>query len=64
MVLGQLDINIEQKGASLMAQMVKNLPAMQETWVQSLAQENPLGKEMETHSSTLAWKNPMDGGAW
>ena len=47
-----------------MAQMVKNPPAMQETWVQSLGQEDPLEKEMATHSSTLAWKNPMDGGAW
>ena len=39
---------------SLVAQMVKNLPAMQETWVQSLGQEEPLEKEMATHSSTLA----------
>ena len=38
--------------------MVKYLPAMQETWVQPLAQENPLEKEMATHSSTLAWKIP------
>ena len=38
--------------------MVKYLPAMQETRVQSLAQENPLEKEMATHSSTLAWKIP------
>ena len=41
-----------------MAQKVKRLPAMQETWVQSLGQEDPLEKEMETHSSTLAWKIP------
>ena len=41
---------------SLVAQMVKYLPAMQETWVQSLGQEDPLEKEMATHSSTLAWK--------
>ena len=40
--------------ASLVAQLVKNLPAMQETWVQSLGQEDPLEKEMATHSSTLA----------
>ena len=39
---------------SLVAQMVKYLPAMQETWVQSLGQEDPLEKEMATHSSTLA----------
>ena len=38
--------------------MVKNLPAMQETWVQSLGQEDPLEKEMATHSSILAWKSP------
>ena len=40
------------------AQMVKNLPAMQEAWVQSLDQEDPLEKEMATHSSILAWRNP------
>ena len=45
-------------GASLMAQMVKNLPAMQETQVQSLGQEDPLQKEMATHSSILAWRIP------
>ena len=38
--------------------MVKNLPAMLEAWVQSLGQENPLEKEMATHSSILAWKIP------
>ena len=47
-----------------LAQMVKHLPTMWETWVQSLGQEDDLEKEMATHSSTLAWKNPMDGGAW
>ena len=41
-----------------MAQMVKRLPAMQETWVQSLGWEDALEKEMTTHSSTLAWKIP------
>ena len=41
-----------------MAQMVKRLPTMQETQVQSLGQEDPLEKEMETHSSILAWKIP------
>ena len=39
-----------------MAQLVKNLPAMQETWVRFLGWEDPLEKEMATHSSTLAWK--------
>ena len=41
-----------------MARMVKRLPAVQETWVQSLGPEDPLEKEMATHSSTLAWKIP------
>ena len=41
-----------------MAQTIKPLPAMWETWVQSLAWEDPLEKEMATHSSTLAWKIP------
>ena len=42
--------------ASLVAQSVKNLPEVQETWVQSLGWEDPLEKEMATHSSILAWK--------
>ena len=46
------------KWASLVAQRVKHLPAMQETWVRSLGQEDPLEKEMAIHSSTLAWKIP------
>ena len=37
---------------------------MWQTQIQSLGQEDPLQKEMATHSSILAWKNPMDGGAW
>ena len=44
--------------ASLVAQMVKNLPAMWETWVQSLAWENPLEKGRATHSSILTWRFP------
>ena len=42
--------------ASLVAQSVKNLPAVQETWVQTLGWEDPLEKEMANHSSILAWK--------
>ena len=42
--------------ASLVAHLVKNLPAMQETWVRSLGWEDPLEKEMATHSSILDWK--------
>ena len=41
-----------------MAQTVKNLPAMKEIWFQSLGQEDPLEKEMSTHSSVLAWRIP------
>ena len=44
--------------ASLVAQLVKNLPAMQETWVRSLGWEDPLEKEKATHSSILAWRIP------
>ena len=42
----------------LVAQLVKNLPAVQETWVQFLGQEDPLEKEMAIHSSILAWRIP------
>ena len=44
--------------------MVKHLPAMWETQVGFLGQEDPLEKEMTTYSSILVWKNPMDGEAW
>ena len=44
--------------AALITQLVKNLPAMKETWVQFLGQEDPLEKEMATHSSILAWRIP------
>ena len=44
--------------ASLVAHMVKNLPAIQETWVQSLGWEDPVEKEMATHFSILAWRIP------
>ena len=44
--------------ASLIAQSVNHLPAMQETWVQALSQEDPLEKEMATYSSILAWRIP------
>ena len=54
---------IRELWASLMAQSVKNLPATQETQVRFLGQEDALEKDMATHSSILAWKNPMDRGA-
>ena len=47
-----------RKNASLVAQRLKHLPGMWETWVQSLGREDPLEKEMATHSSTLAWRIP------
>ena len=49
-----------------MARTVKNLPAMWETWVQSLDWKDPLDQGMATHSSILVWRIPMDswGGAW
>ena len=44
--------------------MVKNQPTMRETWVLSLSWEDPLEEGMTTHSSILAWRIPMDSGAW
>ena len=51
-------------GASLLAQMVKNSPAMQEFWVWSLSWEDALEEGMATHSSILAWRIPMGRGVW
>jgi len=50
--------------ASLVAQVVKNLHAVQETWVQSLGWEDPLEEGMATHSNILAWRIPIVRGAW
>ena len=50
--------------ASLVAQRVKNLPVIQEAWVQSLSWEDSLEEGMATHPSILAWKIPMDRGVW
>ena len=55
---------LQYSWASLVAQPVKNPPAMRETWVRSLGWEEPLEEGMATHSSILAWKIPMDRGAW
>ena len=54
---------LQYSWASLVAQMVKNLPAMWETWVRSLGWEDPLEEGMATHSSVLAWSILMDRGA-
>ena len=56
-----------RKQASGVAQLVKNTPAMQETWVQSLGWEDPLEEGMATHSSILAWRIPQTeepGSLW
>ena len=50
--------------APLVAQLVKKLPAMQETYVQSLGWEDPQEEGMAIHSSILSWRIPMDRGAW
>ena len=55
---------LQYSWASLVAQMVKNPPAMRETWVRSLSDEDSLGEGMATYSSILAWRIPMDTGAW
>ena len=51
-------ISISIYQASLVPHMAKNLPAMQETWVQSLGLEDPLDKEVATYSTILAWRTP------
>ena len=53
-----LTVNVVPLGASLVAQRLKRLPTMRETWVRSLGREDPLEKEMAPHSSTLAWRIP------
>ena len=55
-LIRNLSLAYDRNRASLVAQLVKNLPAVQETWVQSLGWEDPLEKERATHSSILVWK--------
>ena len=62
--LGVICYTLIESKVSLVARMVKNLPAMQETQVGSLGQEGPLEEEMATHSSILAWRIPMNKGDW
>ena len=57
-------VGATEKGASQVAQTVKNLPAMQETRFNPCAREYPLEKGMATHFGTLAWRIPMDRRAW
>ena len=60
-MIRSLDFTLIKTRASLVAQMVKNLPAMQETGVRSLSQEDTLEKGMATHSSILAWRIQWTG---
>ena len=55
---------LQYSWASLVVQTVKNLCAMQETWLQSLGWEDPLEEGMAIHSSTVAWRIPMNREAW
>ena len=55
--------SLQYSWASLVAQLVKNLPAMWETWVQSLGWEDPTEEGMTIHSNILAWRIPIDRGA-
>jgi len=57
-------MHYERSGVSLVAHVVKNPPAVQETWAQSLGWEDPLEEGMATHSSILAWRIPMDRVTW
>ena len=63
-IIKKLALGIWINWASLMAQTVKNPPAMWETWIQSLGREDPLEEGIATYSSILAWRIPMDRGAW
>ena len=59
-----IDYPLQYSWASLVAQMVKNPPAVWWAWVQSLGWEDPQEEGMATHSSILAWRIPRDRGAW
>ena len=55
-----IDYPLQDSWAFLVAQMVKNLPVIQETWVRSVGQEDPLERGMATHPSILAWRIPWN----
>jgi len=61
---GGIGYPLQYSWASLMVQTVKNLPAMRETWIQIQGWEDALEEGKVTHSSILAWRIPMDRGAW
>ena len=58
LIIDELSLFTSINRTSLVVQMVKNIPVMQESWVRSLGWEDPLEKEMATHSSILAWRIP------
>ena len=58
------EYSLEELMTSLVAQIVKNPPAIQETWLRSLGWEDPLEEGMATHSSVLVLRIPIDKGAW
>ena len=60
----QIGYPLQYSWASLVAQTVKNLPAMQETWLRSLGWEEPQEEGMAIHCSILAWRIPIDSRAW
>ena len=60
----RIDCSLQYSWASVVAQMIKNPLAMWETWVHSLVWKDPLEEGMTTHSSIIAWRIPMDRGAW
>ena len=64
LIVSKTQVSIIFVWASLMAQMVKNPPAILKTWVWSLGSEDPLEEGMATHSSILAWRISTDRGAW
>ena len=59
-----IKIAYSKRRASLMAQLIKNLPAMGESWIPSLGWEDPLEKGTAIHYSIFVWRIPMDRGAW
>ena len=59
-----ISYSLQYSWASLVVQLVKNLPAMWETWVRSLGWEDPMKEGMATHSSIPAWRIPKDRGTW
>ena len=64
MVLKTAEFKVDSPVGFPVAQRVKNPPIMGETWVRSLGCEGPLEEGMATHSGILAWRVPMDRGAW